>query len=52
MVSNDTVRSVDAINILRTKFPLVRPDSGQLVDFVEYRNKDISVVIRAFVLDH
>ena len=51
MIGDDTVRGVDTIDILCTKFALIWPDTSQFVDFVEYWGKDISIVIRPFVLN-
>ena len=45
MISDDTIRGVNAVGILCTKFAPVRPDTGQFLDFVEYRDEDIGVVI-------
>ena len=51
MVSDDTIRGVDTICILCTKFTLIWPDTSQFLDFLEYWYEDIGVVIRAFVLN-
>lgn len=51
MIRNDTIGSVDTIDILGAKLALVRTNACQLVDLLEDGGKDIGIVVGASVLN-
>ncbi|KAG9796345.1 hypothetical protein KCU88_g142, partial [Aureobasidium melanogenum] len=51
MVRNHSVGGIDAILVLVAKFAGVRSGTGNLLDAVEQRSKDVRIVVGQFVLE-
>lgn len=51
VIGDNTIRGVNTICILCAEFSLIWPGTSQFLDFVEYWDEDVGVVIRAFVLN-
>jgi len=50
MICDDSIRSIDTIQILFPKFTLIRSHPTDLLHFLEYRRKDVRVVVRSLLL--
>jgi hypothetical protein len=51
VIRNNTVSSVNSVNILRSELSSVIPSTSQLLDFGEYGGEDVGVVVGALILD-